>query len=61
MPCVYPLLCGTIVVALPLPTFFTPYGSQRLLVLLVAGLGLPQWAWMPDPCEQPLMLVVLYA
>ena len=38
-----------------------PYGSQRLLVLLVAGLGLPQWAWMPDPCDQPLMLVALYA
>ena len=36
----------------------TPYGSQRLLV---AGLGLPQWAWMPDPCNQPLMLVALYA
>ena len=34
------------------------YGSQRLLV---AGLGLPQWAWMPDPCDQPLMLVALYA
>ena len=36
----------------------TPYGSQRLLV---AGLGLPQWAWMPDPCDQPLMLVAQYA
>ena len=35
----------------------TPYGSQ---MLLVAGLGLPQWAWMPDPCDQPLMLVALY-
>ena len=36
----------------------TPYGSQRLLV---AGLGLPQWAWMPDPRDHPLMLVALYA
>ena len=36
----------------------TPYGSQ---MLLVAGLGLPQWAWMPDPCDQPLMLVARYA
>ena len=35
-----------------------PYGSQRLLV---AGLGLPQWAWMPDPCDQLLMLVARYA
>ena len=36
----------------------TPYGYKRLLV---ANLGLPQWAWMPDPCDQPLMLVARYA
>ena len=31
-----------------------PYGSQRLLV---AGLGLPQWAWTAEPCDLLLVLV----
>ena len=32
----------------------TPYGSKRLVV---ADLGLPQWAWTAEPCD-PLLVVV---
>ena len=32
----------------------TPYRSKRLLV---ANLGLPQWAWAAEPCD--LLLVVV--